>query len=112
MLATRLINLPVEVRSRGPSGTDDYGNEVPGTITTTETVAYVEQTESRELVVDRQTVTADWLVLLPAQIVIDASDHVVVGLAILEVVGKPWRVINPRTRSESHIECRCRSVEG
>ena len=52
----------------------------------------------------------DWLVMLPAGTTVNGLDKITVGSLVLEVVGPPWPVRNPRTQSESHVECNARKA--
>lgn len=108
-----LLNQPLLIEHRGTTSTDpDYGNDVPGTVSITETEGYVEQTEATEITVDRETYRTDWRVFLPAGVVIDGSDRIVHGSRRLEVIGSPHAVWNPRTRTTHHLEIRAREVTG
>jgi len=100
------------VQRRGKVGTDRYNNDVVGTISDYETSAYLEQTAAQEVLVDRETYTSDWLLVLPTGSPLDAWDRFVYGDLTFEVVGPPHRVWNPRTASEHHVEARLQQVTG
>lgn len=112
MSITSLLNQTVTIQRRSATGTDDYGNEVPGTTSSVTTVGYVEQAVAEEITVDRETYVTDWRVFLPAGTAIDGSDRVVHGAKVFEVVGSPHEVWNPRTQIIHHIEARAREVTG
>lgn len=108
-----LLNQPLTIQRRGATSTDpDYGNDVPGTVSSVATEGYVEQTDAQEVTVDRETYRTDWRVFLPADVAIDGSDRIVHGSRTLEVIGSPHEVWNPRTRATHHKECRAREVTG
>lgn len=107
-----LLNQPLTIQRRGSTSRDEYGNDVPGTISTVEVDGYVEQTAATEITVDRETYTTDWLVVLPAGTPIDGSDRIVHGGKLLEVIGSPHEAWNPRRRMVDHIEARCRESDG
>lgn len=107
-----LFNQPLSIQRRGVTGTDEYNNEVTGTTATVATVGYVEQTEAKEVTVDRQTFVTDWRVFLPEGTAIDGSDRIVHGTKTLEVVGAPHEVWNPRAKRTHHLEIRAREVTG
>lgn len=107
-----LLNQPLTIQRRSSVTTDQYGNEVPGTTASVATVGYVEYTAATEVIVDRETYTTRWLVVLPASAVVDGSDRIIHGTSTLEVVGSPHAVWNPRTRRTHSQECRCVEVVG
>lgn len=112
MSLAALLNQPVIVQRRSATSTDEYGNEVDALTTSAAIGGYAEQTAAQELVVDRETYTTDWLVILPPGTAIDGSDRVVVGGHTLEVVGQPHVAWNPRASQYQQVECRCREVSG
>ena len=107
-----MLTQTATVEHRSATSVDAYGNEVATTVSTTAVSAYVEQTAATEVIVDRETYVTDWLVVLPAGTVIDASDQILYGAHTLKVVGPPARPWSPRTRAEHHVECRCVEVVG
>lgn len=112
----RLLNRPVVLHHPGePTGeTDAWGNPVIGPETTVDTVAYLEQTVTEEVVVGQQTASADWLIVLPAGTGLGATSSVEVPdmPAMFEVVGLPRRMVRPQTNTESHVEARLRIHTG
>lgn len=112
MSIARLLNQSLTIQRRSSTSTDEYGNEVHTTTTSTVTVGYVEQATAEEVTVDRETYVTDWRVFLPAGTAVDGSDRIVYGSKTLEVVGAPHEVWNPRTRTTHHIEARAREVTG
>lgn len=91
---------------------DRYHNPVQVPDDGTEYDAWLEQTEARELTVGRETVVADWLLLLPpAAEGIDATDEVTDSDGRrFQVLGSP-ALIRTR-RGLDHVEARLRLVEG
>lgn len=112
MTFAALLNQPITVERRGVTGTDAYRSEVLGTVTTYTTVGYLEQTAAVEVIVDRETYTSEWLLVLPSGSFIDANDRVVYGGVTYEVIGPPHRVWNPRIASEHHVEARLKATSG
>lgn len=108
----RLLNQPLTIERRSAITTDEFNNEVAGAESTVTTTGYVEQTTATEITVDRETYVTDWLVVLFADVQVDASDHILYAGGTLKVVGKPHRVWNPRLRRYSQTECRCVEVAG
>lgn len=51
-----------------------------------------------------------WLLVLPADTLIDTGDAVIVDGHRYEVSGEPWVARNPRTQAVSHIEASLRRV--
>lgn len=112
MTLAALLNQPLTIQRRASTSTDEYGDDVPGTVSTVETHGYVEQTEATEVTVDRETYRTDWLVVLPAGTPIDGSDRIIHGARLLEVIGSPHEAWNPHRRAVDHIEARAREVTG
>ena len=112
MTFAALLNQPLIIERRSGVTTDEYGNEVAGTTATIVTTGYVEQTKATEVTVDRKTYVTTWRVFLRTGEEIDGSDRIAFGSRVLEVVGSPHEVWNPRTASYHHIEARCREVVG
>lgn len=112
MSLTDLLNRPVTLLQRAASGdVDEYGNDVPDE-TLTETVGELQQTKRDELPVGDETTRTDWLLVLPAGTALRTGDVAIVDGLQYEVVGDPWRLRNPRTQAESHVEATCRRVAG
>ena len=101
---------PVTIVSQVPSTVNAYG-DAKSTSTSATAVGYLEQTAAVEVLVNQETYTSDWLLILPAGTVIDASDQVLVDGATFEVVGPPARPWRPST-GEHHVECRLRQTTG
>lgn len=110
MSVAALMNQSCTITTRTDSATvDRYGNPAP-TEATTATVCYCEQRQRTEAAGEDQVASEDWLVMLPTGTTVDASDQIAVGTLVLQVVGPPWTVRNPRTQSDSHIECNARKA--
>lgn len=107
-----MLNQPLTVHLRGVTGTDQYNNEVVGTTSSYPVEGYLEQTAATEVIVDRQTYTSDWLLVLPAGSALTAWSQVAHGSDTFEVIGPPSRPWNPRTRSEHHVEARLKATSG
>lgn len=112
MTLARLLTQPVTVLNRAAGGDEDeYGDEVVEEWDRYDTDAYLEQTDSIEVQVDRDTVISNWLLVLPAGSVIDGGDQVITTDGTYEVIGRPARPWNPRLRAEHHIEARLRLAD-
>lgn len=111
-MIARLLNQPVTINHRSPGAANVRGNSTLEVTGTDETVGYVEQTETTEVLVDRDTVTVTHLLVLGPDETIGPRDQVVVGDVAYEVVGQPSERWNPRVRSVSHIEARLRVSAG
>ncbi len=111
MTLAALLNQSCTITTRTDSGTvDRYGNPAQ-TEASTATTCYCEQrtrTESKDGKGEVQQ--EEWLVVLPAGTTVNGLDQITVGSLVLEVVGPPWPVRNPRTQAESHIECTARKA--
>lgn len=109
---TNLLKQSQTLRHMGVTGQDDYGNDVYGVVSTGTVLGYLEQTEAREITLDRETYISDWLDVLPAGTTVDANDEIVYGGVTYEVIGPPDHVWDPRLGAEDHIECRLRVTSG
>lgn len=110
MTLAGLLNQSCTITTRTDAGTvDRYGNPAK-TEATASTVCYAEQRQRSENTGEDAVAGEDWLVLLPVGTTVDTADKITVGSLVLEVVGPPWTVRNPRTQSDSHIECTCRKA--
>ncbi len=106
-----LLNQSCTITTRADSATKDrYGNP-DQTESTATTVCYAEQRSRTETSTgDGEVQQEDWLVMFPTGTTVNGLDKVTVGSLVLEVVGPPWTVRNPRTQSDSHIECNARKA--
>lgn len=106
-----LLNQSCTITTRADSATvDRYGNPAQ-TESTATTVCYAEQRTRAESSDGKGEVQQEeWLVMLPAGTTVNGHDKITVGSLVLEVVGPPWPVRNPRTQSESHVECNARKA--
>lgn len=107
-----LLRQPLTIGRWGVTGQDGYGNDVYGVVSSSTVNGYLEQTDAREVTLNRQTYISDWLALLPAGTAIDSNDHITYAGATYEVIGPPNRCWNPRLAAEDHVECRLRSATG
>ena len=92
-------------------GEDEYGDPVATFTSIGSSSAWIEQTESREELVGRDRVLADWLLILPVGTTLRAYDRVIHDGMTFEVVGTPGLVGAPDP-SKRHLEARLRLVEG
>lgn len=105
-----LLNQSCTITTRTDAATTDrYGNPDKTTAATT-TTCYAEQRSRTEAAGEGLVAIEEWLVMLPTGTTVDAADQITVGSLVLEVVGPPWPVRNPRTQATSHIECTCRKA--
>lgn len=111
MSLSQLLNRPITITRRSPSGEkDEYGNDVPDE-TLVETVGELQQRQTQgndEPAGQGELSDTQWLLILPAGTAIRTGDSVTVDGEVYELVGDPWHVRNPRTRTESHVECAVR----
>jgi hypothetical protein len=107
-LAT-LINQACTITTRTEGAKDRMGDPTL-TESTTAAVCYCEQRQRSETTVNGDVQAQEWLVMFPVGTAVAGSDLVTVGTLVLEVVGPPWPVRNPRTQTQSHIEATCRMV--
>lgn len=85
------------VTVRSPTyATDDYGNQAKVWGDGTATRAWVSQRSSVEITADRETAISQWVVYLPATVVITADDRVEWGDYVFEVDGNPLPAWTPR----------------
>lgn len=110
MTAARLINRPGVLTVRIHDGTpDDYNNP---TVTTTsrQVLCWYEQAQRSERtgLADQQSETHR--LFLRSGENLTGWDKLTVDGLEFEVMGPPWKVINPRTQQASHIEAHGRQV--
>lgn len=97
---------------RPSTTTDRYGDAVKSATagrrwTTAARVAQQSRIEDHD---GREARVTDWLVYLPAGTDIVATDRLLWGVFVFEVIGVPNRA--PDRRTEHHVECDLRLVEG
>jgi hypothetical protein len=73
---------------------------------------YVEQTDAREVIIDRETYTVDAFGILPTGDPITAADELTARGQTFEVIGPPDAAYNPRLAVDHHVEVNLRSVTG
>lgn len=106
-----LMTYTVTILRRSTTAQDEYGDPV-GTFTSAgDSPAWIEQTQTREVLLGRDRVTADWLVVLPVGTVLEPYDRIVHDGMTFEVIGAPWLAASPVTGSR-HREALLRFVEG
>lgn len=91
-----MLTQTATVSRRAWDAVDDYGDPVPGTVTTADYRARLEQLSSDEVIRDRDTVVADWRMYLPPGAVIGPFDQVDEGGRTFEVWGDPIEHRTPR----------------
>lgn len=87
---------------------DEYGNIVRGAATRVSYPARLEQLRTEEIVRDRDTVTADWRVFLPAFAEVSPYDRLEARSHIFEVTGLPDEQHTPA--GAHHLEVKLRFV--
>lgn len=98
---TQLFVIPSVIRHRDPGPADDYGDHPLATVTETAERCYLAQNSRGE---DDYVERERWSYFVRPDAAIDANDEVVVAGARYEVIGSPWRVIDPVTARATHIE--------
>jgi hypothetical protein len=107
MSLARLMNQPLTVQAVGPATLDAYGNSVPGSLgLPVAEFGYLEQVDTIEFVLDRQTTVSHWAAFLFAESVVTPMAYINFQGQRWQVNGEPWHVYNPRTRAVSHIKCK------
>lgn len=97
---------------RAAASVDRYNDVSADWSSATRTVVHgrLQQTDTVEVAVGRDTVIADWVLFLPAGTDVLPSDRVEVDGATFEVVGLPNVAHTPR--GPHHVEARLRSITG
>jgi hypothetical protein len=98
----QLIRVPCQVRHSEPGGMDEYGDHPIAVLTVTDERCYLTQSTRAE---EGDVETERWQVYFLPWTDIDANDTVDVDGMALEVIGNPWKVIDPVTGYRTHIEC-------
>ena len=107
MSLAQMMCQPLTVQKVAGTTTDAYGNSVPTAIgSPVAALGYLEQTDTVEFLLNRDTVVSKWTAFFPAITVIGAWDYVNFNAQKFQVDGNPWRVFNPRTKAVSHIQCK------
>jgi head-tail adaptor len=107
-----LLTYRVEVFTRQASDPEDdeQGVTVETFVSSGEVPAWVEQLSADEVLRDRDTVLADWLVIVPIDTAVTAYDRILYGDVILQVSGHPAGA--PTPRGDHHLELKCLAIEG
>ena len=112
MSLARLLNQPLLWHQNSTATTDRYGNTLAADTGAPVTVyGFLEQSESVETVLDRDTTVTKWELFLPAGTAVTALDRIGFNGQLFEVDGAPWSVYNPRTREVSHVKAHLKVVE-
>ena len=107
MSLRRLMNQPLTVQAVGKSGDDGYGNTVPVPVgDPVPEFGYLEQKDTIEYLLDRETVVSKWHAALFPDSTVTAAAYINFNSQKFQVDGEPWHVYNPRTKQMSHIECK------
>jgi hypothetical protein len=96
-----LMVMSCTVHHAEPGAVDEYGDRPVATVTTSDERCWMAQSVRGE---DELVETERWLMYLPADVVVDANDAVVVGADTYYVLGKPWVAIDVITGVPHHIE--------
>jgi len=111
MSLANLLRQPVTIQKIG-KGTDEYGNSVPTAVSApVATVGYLEQVDTIETILDRDTVVSTFRAWFPDGTDVSAFDRINFGSQTFEVDGSPWVVFNPRTGAISHLVTKLKVVE-
>lgn len=94
-----------------PGAPDAHGVPVEGWTVQDEIPAYVEPTASVEVLQGRDTVTADWLIVIVPGPKIKAADRFICRKKTLEVVGDPELFVMPGS-GPHHIRITARGITG
>jgi hypothetical protein len=106
-----LLSQDLDVVTMDGITTDEFGNEVRGESARTTVRGLIQQAGTpREITVDRDTATSDWIAYFEAGVAIGHLDRVEDGEHVFEVLGKPYKARSPR--GPNHQEVRLRLVEG
>jgi hypothetical protein len=108
MSLTGLLVEEVTIYEPAFDALDAYGNPQPGTETSTDYPARLEQLSSEEIVRDRDTVVADWRMFLPPGASVSQFARVEADGKSFEVWGDPIEQRTPR--GIHHLELRLRRV--
>ena len=101
------MNQPLTVQKIGFSTPDAYGNSVPAPIgSPVAALGFLEQKDTIEYLLDRETSVSKWTAYLPAITDIGPLDYINFNSQRFQVSGEPHHVFNPRVGSVSHIECK------
>jgi SPP1 family predicted phage head-tail adaptor len=106
-----MMTYEVRVLKRVAGAEDRYGVETVSWTTGSTINAWVQQDpRGREYLQGRETIMADWLILLPVDTDVDAYDRISYDGMTLEVISKPPPA--PTPRGDNHLELHARLLEG
>lgn len=113
MSIDKLINEPVTLHHRGVTGTDSRNNQTIGTTSSEPDLLYIEQTGTSEVLEGRETYVRTFQAYGLADKQRGPRDQIErADGTLLEILGEPNVVPNPRLGSSSHVEFEMRSVSG
>jgi hypothetical protein len=101
-----LMNTEAKIIRRSASGEDAYGNETSEAVDVDVLCEVQKQVRHNEEPGDQGEMSdTRWVGYFPAEAELDTADAVrVPGVGVLELVGAPWKVRNPRTKTVHHLE--------
>lgn len=103
----QLMSQALTVQPVGATSLDKYGDTVLGPVgEPVPELGFLEQKDTVEYLVNRDTVVSKWHATLNAKSVVTALSFINFEGQQWQVDGEPWHVFNPRTRQVSHIECK------
>jgi hypothetical protein len=104
-IATRLTRPCVFIyRAEGPA--DGYGD--PGWLENpVDGVCYAEQAKATEPG-DPHYQAEDWRIVVAPEVTVDGLDAVEIDGLRFEIVGPPWRAVDPRSDTVHHVELAAR----
>jgi hypothetical protein len=106
----RLITLDGVLTVRSSDGAPDDYNNPTETTTTRDVKCWYEQAQASEATANTLRQDETHRLFLLASESMTGWDQLAVNGLEFEVVGPPWKAINPRTGVASHIEARGRQV--
>ena len=108
-----MLRQALTIQTTALGAADAHGVESIVVTATTAVLGEIQQKESIELQVDRDTVISNWSGIFAPYTAITPYDRVVTADGrVFEVVDHPWPAFNPRTGHVDHIEVNLRTVEG
>jgi hypothetical protein len=120
MSLARLLNQAFYVFQRDTTQTDEYGNASETSFAGVTSggdytifYGFLEQKDTVETLLDRDTIVSSWTLHATVDAPITALDYIALvddPTKKFQVDGEPWTVYNPRTRSNSHIQAKLKVV--
>ena len=110
MSLVKLLNQPLTLITTGTT-VDEYGDSVISNGSSVTVLGYLEQIQTEENMLDRDTVANEFQAYLPVGTSVSAYDRIGFNGQTFEVMGAPWQVYNPRTGAVSHLQLKVKVVE-